>query len=406
MLDRRSRPSRGRGARGRQRRRAAPGRLTPWWEATAPPASTSQRTSSSVDSTRPQADPPVGEVDRVARRDAPRRGPPRRPAAAPREPDRARVGGQRHARPRVQLDDVRPRARRGAASARAGRRGSRPPCRRASAASRIRSTFSACSSRGAVGEVEAEDVGAGGDQPPEALRRRASPGRPWRRSWSAGARAAPSTSSALGLGASAGSMRSARGSGRWHASPATGRPARRRSSPPRALELLDVAAAARRAAAIASPAATESSERNHCPALEQLELEEVAHRARRRGPARRARRARRPSPACSSGSRCARGPGPRSSSRMKQSPRTISVVVAAVRPSSSVPPKIAVDEEEREQRADPDRDPRRDRERRQRAQQPAAVERPLARRQREHERGDADRQDRRQRSGGGAGTGR
>ena len=90
---------------------------------------------------------------------------------------------------------------------------------------------------------------------------------------------------------------------------------------------------------------------------------------------------------------CSR-PGPRSSRRMKQSPSTISVVVAAVRPSSSEPPKTlsTMKNESSEPTAIPS--PGGHRERGQRAQQPAAVQRALARRQGEDEGRDPDRQHR------------
>ena len=93
---------------------------------------------------------------------------------------------------------------------------------------------------------------------------------------------------------------------------------------------------------------------------------------------------------------CSR-PGPRSSRTMKQRPSTIRVVVAAVRPSSSVPPKTLSTKKNESSEAIPIAIPAGNGERRQRPQQPAAVERPLARRQREHERGDPDRQHRRDR---------
>ena len=91
---------------------------------------------------------------------------------------------------------------------------------------------------------------------------------------------------------------------------------------------------------------------------------------------------------------CSR-PGPRSSRTMKQRPSTISVVVAAVRPSSMRAAEDGVDEEEREQRGDPHRDPGREGECGQRLQQSPAIERALARCQREDEGRDPDRQQRR-----------
>ena len=62
----RSRPSPCRRRRPPASPRCCPGRLTPWWEATRPPASTMQRISSPSTSSGPQPDAAVGEVDRVA----------------------------------------------------------------------------------------------------------------------------------------------------------------------------------------------------------------------------------------------------------------------------------------------------------------------------------------------------
>ena len=90
---------------------------------------------------------------------------------------------------------------------------------------------------------------------------------------------------------------------------------------------------------------------------------------------------------------CSR-PGPRSSSRMKQSPRTTSVVVAAVRPASSEPPKTVSTRKKLASEPAAIASPAGHREGGQRAQQPAAVERPVAGRQGEHEGGDPDRQER------------
>ena len=89
---------------------------------------------------------------------------------------------------------------------------------------------------------------------------------------------------------------------------------------------------------------------------------------------------------------CSR-PGPRSSRRTKARPSTIRVVVAAVRPASRVPP--ATVSTRKKERIEPSAvaDPGRDRESGQRPQQAAAVERPVGGRQREHEGGDADRQE-------------
>ena len=83
---------------------------------------------------------------------------------------------------------------------------------------------------------------------------------------------------------------------------------------------------------------------------------------------------------------------------MKQSPSTISVVVAAVRPSASDAAEDLVDHEvARAATPTAIADPRRHREGRQRAQQATAVERPLAGGEGEDERRDPDRQRRRDR---------
>ena len=89
---------------------------------------------------------------------------------------------------------------------------------------------------------------------------------------------------------------------------------------------------------------------------------------------------------------CSR-PGPRSSSRMKQRPRTTSVVVAAVRPSSRPPPKTVSTRKKLASERDRDREARRDGEGGERAQQPPAVERAVAGGQRQHEGGDPDREE-------------
>ena len=88
---------------------------------------------------------------------------------------------------------------------------------------------------------------------------------------------------------------------------------------------------------------------------------------------------------------CSR-PGPRSSSRMKHRPSTISVVVAAVRPSSSVPPKTCRRGSSRAASPGAIAGPGGHREGGERPQEAPAVQRALARRECEHERGDADRQ--------------
>ena len=72
----------------------------------------------------------------------------------------------------------------------------------------------------------------------------------------------------------------------------------------------------------------------------------------------------------------------------------MSVVVAAVRPSSIVPPKAVSTKKNESSEATPSRSGG-ERERGQRVQQPAAIQRPLAGRQREDERRDPDRQQRR-----------
>ena len=407
MLDREVDPVEVARAPAEGRRTSRPGRLMPWWEATAPPASTSQRTSS-LGSTRARA----GGCGR-------RRGRPRRPRetapGSPSQRDREPLARRRSPRrssastsaPACELDDAALELAEPQLRARAGRRGSRPLARLLAAAARIRSMFSACSSRVAVGEVEPEDVGAGRDQ--------------LRASRSAERLAGPTVATILvrrcsGHGSASELHRRARclgvALGRHRRALAGLRAVRRRGHAvvgcgalvaPRAA---GCRAAASATAASSRPAATASRRQEPLAGARAARARRSRAPAPRRGSARRARRARRPSPACSSGSRCARGPGPRSSSRMKQRPSTISVVVAAVRPSSSVPPKTLSTRKNESSERDPDRDPGRDRERGQRAQQPAAVERALARRQGEHERGDPDRQRTPRRSAGGAGTGR
>ena len=79
---------------------------------------------------------------------------------------------------------------------------------------------------------------------------------------------------------------------------------------------------------------------------------------------------------------------------MKQRPSTISVVVAAVRPSSSVPPKTLSTKKKESSEAIPIAIPAGNANAASALQQPPAVERSLARREREHERRDPDRQQR------------
>ncbi len=89
---------------------------------------------------------------------------------------------------------------------------------------------------------------------------------------------------------------------------------------------------------------------------------------------------------------CSR-PGPRSSRSTKASPRTISVVVAAVRPASRVPPKtVSTRKKERIEPSAVAR-PGGDREGCQRPQQAAAVERAVGGSEGQHEGGDPDRQE-------------
>ena len=180
------------------------------------------------------------------------------------------AGGQGQLGALVEARPRRPRPRRSAASG-PGRSPSRPTSRpAASAASRAIATFAACSSRVAVREVEPEDVGAGPDQLRHASRPSAWRGRSWRRSSCGGGRRRierasvgsrpPSRRPSAGL-RTAGARGPARRRGRRHLGL---RPVGRRRLG-RGLELLDVGEPPG-APASTSPTATESRQRNHCPA--------------------------------------------------------------------------------------------------------------------------------------------
>ena len=142
-------------------RSAPPGMFIPLCEERVPPTSTSAVDPVVLGLADPQPDRPVGEVDELVLAQVARR-PARRPGSSPGRP-RPRAGsGSRACRSRARRR--RRAARRSAASARAGRRGSPPrarPARRPRGSSR---SSRACRSRAGVGEVEAEDVGAGRDQ--------------------------------------------------------------------------------------------------------------------------------------------------------------------------------------------------------------------------------------------------
>ena len=153
------------------------------------------------------------------------------------------------------------------------------------------------------------------------------------------------------------------------------------------------AGAARPRSRATSPPATDEQREEPLPGAQQLELEEVAHRLG--GEDQREER-----------------PEPRDHRQHVALDRDVLAARAALEQQDEAEPEHdqrrrrgrpalleraaedRVDEEEGEQRPGADRDPGRDRERRQRAQQPPAVERPLARREREDERRDADRQER------------
>ena len=152
---------------GRGRRPAAatsaPGRLSPWWEATAPPTSTAQRTSSSPRPEHAQADPAVGEVDL---------SPPSETAVGQAVPgDRQADRRRRSPRPwsgSAPIPGRSPTTPPSTSPIRSfgpGRSPSRPtslagPLRRLARHRHVLGVLVAA----AVGEVEPEDVGAGPDQ--------------------------------------------------------------------------------------------------------------------------------------------------------------------------------------------------------------------------------------------------
>ena len=288
----RSRPSRGRARPPAGRPRSAPGRLRPWCEATGPPTSTAQRRPRRPSPGHAQPDPAVGEVDVVALGD-------RRRQARP--TDTGRWSASRRSRswssgvssePCLEAPPRRPRPRRAGASAPAGRRAARPRGRSPPTPARIRSMFSACSSR-----VPCEKLSRKTSAPARissasvSTERVAGPivatifVRPARRVDAAG----------LGSVASAG----ASGGAPVAAAPRASAPVARRLG--RRLERAGCRAAATAALASTSPTATESM-----PGTTGRPRAARGRRTRApgrpRGPARRGRRARRPSPACSSGS--------------------------------------------------------------------------------------------------------